>query len=169
MNHIIVEGFMGSGKSKVAKTVAKNMGLEYIDVDKKITTKMNMSVNDIFERFGEAYFRAMESFILNELLEEKERRVICIGGGLATIEQNDAYLKKLGKVVYLKNTVETLAGRLEEKRADDPFYKGVKIGEKVRKLLAEREPCYERVADLILKTDDMSTEEIAAEIQKQLG
>ena len=169
MNHIIIEGFMGSGKSKVGKTLAKNMGLPYIDVDKLITSKMNMSVNDIFERFGEPYFRAMEGFILKQLLDEKKRSIICIGGGLATFESNVTYLKKLGKVVYLKKPVAELAARLEEKRADDPFFKGTKIADKVKKMLAEREPYYKKAADMILDAKGMTIEQMAEEIQKHLG
>lgn len=168
MNHIIIEGFMGSGKSRVAKILAKNMNLPYIDLDKKITTKMNMSVNDIFERFGEAYFRAVETYILKELLEEEKRSVICIGGGLATMPHNHPYLKKLGKVVYLKNSVAALVHNLEEKRANDPFFKGAKIVDKVKKLLAEREPDYKKVADIILEVKDMKAEETAKKIQEAL-
>ena len=169
MNHIIIEGFMGSGKSKVGRILAKNMGLPYIDVDKLITTKMNMSVNDIFERFGEPYYRAMEGFVLKQLLNEKKRSVICIGGGLATFEPNAAYLKTLGKVVYLKKPQAELAARLEEKRSDDPFFKGTKIADTVKKMLAEREPFYKKAADLVLDAKGMSAEQMAAEIRKQLG
>lgn len=169
MNHIIIEGFMGSGKSKVGRILAKNMGIPYIDVDKLITTKMNMSVNDIFERFGEPYYRAMEGFVLKQLLDEKKRSIICIGGGLATFEPNVAYLKKLGKVVYLKKPQAELAARLEEKRSDDPFFKGTKIADTVKKMLAEREPFYKKAADLVLDAKGMSAEQMAAEIQKQLA
>lgn len=169
MNHIIIEGFMGSGKSKVGRILAKNMGLSYIDVDKLITSKMNMSVNDIFERFGEPYFRAMEGFILKQLLNEKNRCIICIGGGLVTFEPNVAYLKKLGKVVYLKKPVGELVDRLEEKRSDDPFFRGTKISDKVKKMLAEREPFYQKAADVILNAKGMSAEQMAQEIQKQMG
>lgn len=169
MNHIIIEGFMGSGKSKVGKTLAKNMKLPYIDVDKLIIAKMNMSVNDIFERFGEPYFRAIESFILKQLLDEKKRSIICIGGGMATMEQNLVYLKKLGKVVYLKKPAAELVARLEEKRADDPFFKGAKIADTVKKMLAEREPYYKKAADMVLDAKGMTSEQMAEAIQKQLG
>ena len=169
MNHIIIEGFMGSGKSKVGRILAKNMELPYIDVDKLITTKMKMSVNDIFERFGEAYFRAIESFVLKQLLDEKKRSIICIGGGVATMEQNLVYLKQMGKVVYLKKPVTELVARLEEKRADDPFFKGARIADTVKKMLAEREPYYKKAADVILDAKGMTPEQMAAEIQKQFS
>ena len=67
---------MGSGKSKTGRILAKNMGLPYIDVDRLITAKMNMRVIDIFERFGEPYYRAMEGFVLKQLLDEKKRSII---------------------------------------------------------------------------------------------
>lgn len=169
IEHIIIEGLMGSGKSKVSRLLAKSLDLACVDVDKKITTKMNMSVNDIFERFGEAYFRAMETYTLKELLSEKKRSVICIGGGLATMEQNHPYLKQLGKVVYLKKPAAVLISQLEEKKADDPFFKDGQIKEKVEKMLKEREPSYEKVADIILECGSLSTEDIVEEIKKKIS
>ena len=55
MNHIVIIGFMGSGKTRVGKRLAKDLGLPFIDVDRLIVKKMNMSVKEIFERFGEAF------------------------------------------------------------------------------------------------------------------
>ena len=55
MNHIVIIGFMGSGKTRVGKRLAKDLGLPFIDVDRLIVKKMNMSVKEVFERFGEAF------------------------------------------------------------------------------------------------------------------
>ena len=63
MNHIIIEGFMGSGKSVVGKKLAKDMGLPLIDIDDKIAKKLKMTSSDIYDRFGEPYYRAMETFM----------------------------------------------------------------------------------------------------------
>ncbi len=56
MNHIVIIGFMGSGKTRVGKRLAKDLGLPFIDVDRLIVKKMNMSVKEVFERFGEKHF-----------------------------------------------------------------------------------------------------------------
>ena len=67
MNHIVIIGFMGSGKTRVGKRLAKDLGLPFIDVDRLIVKKMNMSVKEVFERFGEAFYRALETMAVKEL------------------------------------------------------------------------------------------------------
>ena len=67
MNHIVVIGFMGSGKTRVGKRLAKDLHLSFVDLDKAITTKVKMSVSEIFKRFGEPFYRAMETFAVKEL------------------------------------------------------------------------------------------------------
>ena len=58
MNHIVVIGFMGSGKTRVGKRLSSDLGLTFVDVDKVIVKKMNMSVKEILQKFGEPYYRA---------------------------------------------------------------------------------------------------------------
>ena len=67
MNHIVIIGFMGSGKTRVGKRLAKDLGLPFIDVDRLIVKKMNMSVKEVFERFGEPFYRALETMAVKEL------------------------------------------------------------------------------------------------------
>ena len=76
MNHIVIIGFMGSGKTRVGKRLAKDLGLPFIDVDRLIVKKMNMSVKEVFERFGEAFYRALETMAVKELSTDSERKVI---------------------------------------------------------------------------------------------
>ena len=85
------------------------------------------------------------------------------------MEQNLVYLKQMGKVVYLKKPMAELVARLEEKRADDPFFKGARIADTVKKMLAEREPYYKKAADVILDAKGMTAEQMAEEIQRQLS
>ena len=76
MNHIVIIGFMGSGKTRVGKRLAKDLGLPFIDVDRLIVKKMNMSVKEVFERFGEPFYRALETMAVKELSTDGERKVI---------------------------------------------------------------------------------------------
>lgn len=82
MNHIVIIGFMGSGKTRVGKRLAKDLGLPFIDVDRLIVKKMNMSVKEVFERFGEPFYRALETMAVKELSTDGERKVISVSAGL---------------------------------------------------------------------------------------
>ena len=88
MNHIVVIGFMGSGKTRVGKRLSSELGLTFVDVDKVIVKKMNMSVKEILQKFGEPYYRALETMTVKALIEDKERKVISLGAGLPVQEQN---------------------------------------------------------------------------------
>ena len=69
MNHIVVIGFMGSGKTRVGKRLSSDLGLTFVDVDKVIVKKMNMSVKEILQKFGEPYYRALETMTVKALIE----------------------------------------------------------------------------------------------------
>ena len=111
MNHIVIIGFMGSGKTRVGKRLAKDLGLPFIDVDRLIVKKMNMSVKEVFERFGEAFYRALETMAVKELSTDSERKVISVSAGLPLQEQNQKYLQSMGTIIYLKGSAATLIKR----------------------------------------------------------
>ena len=67
MNHIVIIGFMGSGKTKVGKRLAKDFNLPFIDVDRVVSKKMNLTMKEIFERFGEPFYRALETTVIKAL------------------------------------------------------------------------------------------------------
>ena len=113
MNHIVITGFMGSGKTRVGKRLSQDLGLPFIDVDRVIMKKMDLTVKEIFERFGEPFYRALETMTIKTLIEDKERKVVSLGAGLPIQEQNEKYLKQLGTIVYLKGSLDTLKKRLE--------------------------------------------------------
>ena len=112
-------GCMGTGKGTVGKKLAKDMGLPLLDVDKMVTDKLKMSSGDIYDRFGEAYYRAMETFILVGLLKETERSIIIIGSGLALMPQNAPYLKCLGRVYCLQANQDVIIERIEKSKKHD--------------------------------------------------
>ena len=68
MNHVVIIGFMGSGKTRVGKQLSRDLGLPFVDLEKLIVKKMNLSVREIFEKFGEPFFRALETMALKELI-----------------------------------------------------------------------------------------------------
>lgn len=167
MGHIVLIGFMGSGKTETGKRLAKEMGIPFLDVDKKITSEMRMSVADIFSRFGEVFFRALETKAIKELGETEERMVISVGGGLPMQPQNHKYLKKMGTIVYLKGSVDTLKKRLRGDRTR-PLLQGADLEGKIRKMLASREPVYEELADITVVTANQPFGELIRQIREEL-
>lgn len=168
MNHIVIIGFMGSGKTRVGKRLAQDYDLPFIDVDRVIMKKMNLSISEIFQRFGEPFYRALETLVIKELINDKERKVISLGSGLPVQEQNQKYLKQLGTIVYLKGSLETLKKRLET-GSNNPLLEGDDKEEKIKKLLKQRDPIYSKYADIEVVTGVKPFEALIEEIKQKLG
>ena len=164
MNHIIIEGFMGSGKGSISKRVASELSLPIIDVDKKISDRMKMSPAEIYDRFGDVFYRATETFVLSELKNTEERSVIIIGSGLPTVPQSAAILKELGTVYYLKTDMSMIISRLDRGKKKDWLEENADLRERVKKLLEEREPSYLAAADIVIEAKKRTVTDIATEI-----
>ena len=159
--NVVLCGMMGVGKSTVGIKVAELMKRLWLDTDTAIADRYG-SINDIFEYYGEAHFRSLESQLTQELAE-KDNLVISTGGGLVLKWENAELLKKKGKIFFLKASVETLLARVQ---GDDtrPLLKNVNAKEKLEQLMIERTPRYEHVADYKIETDAKSADEVAREI-----
>lgn len=118
--HIILVGFMGSGKSTVGRLLAKELAVDFIDSDEVISSQEGMSVSAIFDTKGEAYFRQKEVEFVNGLSAMKPS-VIAVGGGLPCFENNLELLKAAGKVYYLNVSVMTLVKRLQNEKSSRPL------------------------------------------------
>lgn len=166
MNNIILIGFMGSGKSTLGKYLANNNGMTQIDTDWYIENKENRKISDIFEKDGEDAFRQMETECIRELLAKADKRyIVSVGGGLPMREVNRELLHELGTIIYLKAEIETLEKRLsgDKKR---PLLQGGNLHDKIASLMEKREAVYEELADIIVKTDNRSFEDIENEIKR---
>ncbi|MBQ6384797.1 MAG: shikimate kinase [Lachnospiraceae bacterium] len=163
MDHLLIEGFIGSGKGKAARAAAKEMGLTVVDLDRRISDRLKMTTAEIYDRFGEPYYRAMETLILSELTGSRKRSVIVLGSGVAMMPQNRVYLKELGRVYYLRISPDTVltnmrAGKKHDWISDDSWE------DKVMSIFREREPAYQETADETIDVDGKSAPEIAAMI-----
>lgn len=168
MNHIILIGFMGAGKTTLGRRLARALRLTFTDTDDRIVARVGMPVTAIFDQYGEDYFRELETEMLQELLEEKERCVVSVGGGLPMREENQLYLKRLGLVVYLRAGVQTLMGRLGRDKSR-PMLKGGDLRSKIEELMAIRQDTYEKTADLIIDTDGKDFERLILEISEKIS
>lgn len=161
--NIILTGFMGSGKTTVGVRLSWRLKTLVEDTDKLIERREGMSIRNIFDTRGEAYFRERETELLQELCEKKYCRIISTGGGTPVRPENRPLLKRLGTVVYLRLRPETVYDRIKGDTGR-PLLQCENPLERIRKLLAEREAAYEECADIVLDVDDMSVEGIAEEI-----
>ena len=164
-NNIILIGFMGCGKTSVSIKLSYQMKRTMIDTDKWIEQKQKMSVSEIFDTYGEDAFRRMETECLKHLIRTADKQIISVGGGLPVREENHDLLKKLGKVIYLKVTPEVVYSRLKTDttrpllQVEDPM-------ERICSLMQQRAPVYEKCADVILDTSELSFEEVISQIME---
>lgn len=167
-NNIILIGFMGSGKTTFGKWIEKNQGMQLIDTDSLIVEQQDMSINDIFAQHGEEYFRKLETECLEELNRKHvQNAVVSVGGGLPLRDVNGELLHKLGIVVYLRAGVDTLVKRLSHD-SSRPLLAGGDMEAKIKRLMGEREGIYEKRADLIIDTDNLSFEKMHERIRRSI-
>ncbi len=122
MRKIILLGYMGCGKSTIANKLSKNIGISFVDLDKKIEEKVNLTINAIFEKHGEIYFRKLEHEVFIELLNSPEQLIIGLGGGTPCYANNHELLKADNVVsIYLKASIETLFKRLSANKSKRPL------------------------------------------------
>ena len=167
--NVILEGFMGSGKSTVSELISDKLELELIDTDEAIEEAEGRKISEIFEQDGEEAFRDMETELMEMVISEHMREtVISLGGGLPIREKNRELLKRAGKVVYLRTSPETVYDRL---KGDDtrPLLKSENPLARIKELQDKRGQIYEDAADIIVDTDGKSPEEVANEIIAAIG
>lgn len=164
-NSYILIGYMGAGKTTVGKALANQTGYKFIDTDAMIVKQMNLSINDIFDKYGEKYFRDLETKLLENLLSSNVECVISCGGGLPMKEENRPYLKKLGKVVYLNVNENDIVRRLKGDNSR-PLLKGDKeeVKKRIHDMLEVRDPVYREVSDLEIKTGRLKIPQIVEKI-----
>ena len=105
--NIFLIGFMGAGKSTIAGELKDKLEMDRVEMDQMIVEKQGMSISEIFDEYGEAYFRNLESNTLIELQKRKQTIVSC-GGGVVMREENTDHMKKNGRVVLLTAKPETI-------------------------------------------------------------
>ncbi len=163
MEHIILMGFMGCGKSTVGYRLSYRLKKCLIDTDGLIEHREKQSISAMFAEKGENYFRIKETACLKSLFDELGDRIIALGGGTPMREANRPIIKKLGKVIYLKASPETIYGRLKHDKKR-PLLQCENPKERICTLLEERDPVYESLADIVIHVDGKQMNQVVQEL-----
>ena len=166
MRNIVLVGFMGTGKTAVAKILAEKLGMKYVSTDDLIEKKEGMPITDIFSKKGENRFRSVEKDVVRGV-SEMENAVIDAGGGAVMDNENIENLKKKGTIICLWAEPETILERTK-KYGQRPLLNVENPIEKIKELLNYRKPFYER-ADYHIHTSRMSAEKVTDEIERILN
>ena len=137
---IVLVGLMGAGKTTVGRRLAQRLGLSFVDADEEIEAAAGMTVTEIFERFGEPYFRDGERRVIARLIDGSPK-VIATGGGAFMNERTRALILERATAVWLEADLETLIERVR-RRATRPLLKDRDPREVLSDLAAVRNPVY---------------------------
>ncbi len=164
--NIVVVGFMGTGKTAVARLLATRLDLKYISTDEIIEDKERRSCNDVFHRSGESYFRAVEKEVVKKV-SQLDKFVIDAGGGVVLDKENLANLKQRGKLICLEASVDVIIERTKRNR-HRPLLNVKDPKAKIEELLTKRAPFYAK-ADFCINTTELTVENVVKEIIKKIN
>ncbi|OJV62113.1 MAG: hypothetical protein BGO41_01970 [Clostridiales bacterium 38-18] len=159
MNNIILIGMMGSGKTTIGPILASRLGYRFIDMDALIESMQGMTIQRIFDMYGEAHFRKLE-MDLTSRLSSVNSAVISTGGGIVTNAQNTLELRTLGKVIYLKASIEQLEANLGGNFDNRPMLQKHSL----HAILNVRQGLYEAAANVVVEIDGKTSDALAEEI-----
>ena len=155
---IIFIGFMGSGKSSIAEKTAKKYNIKHFSTDDIISNKENLSINEIFKKYGEKYFRDTEKEILSMLSSMAGKGIISTGGGAVLNKENRAIILNNYISIWLYADIETIMKRT--KPDNRPLLKNNFTKEYVTKLMNERINYYAMSADIVVNTSNKNIFEV---------
>ena len=169
MKKIILLGYMGCGKSTIANRLSKITNIPFVDLDKSIEERTNLSINEIFEQHGEIHFRKLEREVFIDLLNAPDNLIIGLGGGTPCYANNHELLKGENIVsIYLKASVDTLFERLVSNKSKRPLIANKtddEMKEFIAKHLFDRSFYYNQAQHKLVidgKTKDETTQDILA-------
>jgi shikimate kinase len=166
-DNVFLVGPMGSGKSAVGRQLAARLGLSFLDSDAEIEALTGVDIPYIFEREGEAGFRARERDVL-EALTARARVVVATGGGAVLDPATRARLRSRGCVVYLRTSVNQQLARTR-RSGHRPLLRNPDPLGTLERLMQVRAPLYEETADLVVETDSRKVKSVVDEIERRLA
>jgi shikimate kinase len=157
---IVLVGMMGAGKSTIGRRLAARLRLPFVDADTEIEAAHAMPIPEIFEKFGEPYFRDGEARVIARLLESGPA-VLATGGGSFMREETRRRVHDKAVSIWLKADADIIMRRVK-RRADRPLLQTADPAATVGRLIAEREPIYQD-ADITISSRDVPHDKIVEE------
>lgn len=148
--NIALIGFMATGKTTLGKALADDLGWQFMDTDELIVQKQKKSIPEIFEMYGEEFFRNEESSIIRQVMSDA-KQVVATGGGAAIREENISCLLDNAYVICLTASPKEILDRTE-RDTTRPLLKADDRLQKIKSLLLEREKYYAK-AERHIDTD----------------
>jgi shikimate kinase len=157
---IVLVGMMGAGKSTIGRRLAARLQLPFTDADTEIETAHRMTIPEIFQKYGESYFRDGEARVIARMLDSG-LGVLATGGGSFMREETRQRIGEKAVSIWLKADTEIIMKRVR-RRTDRPLLQTADPVATVNRLLAEREPIYGK-ADLTIASRDVPHDKIVEE------
>ncbi len=155
---IILVGFMGSGKSTIAEKLSEKLNMKHFSTDTVISVREGMSINDIFEKHGEQYFRDAEEQILNMLCSMAGKGIVSTGGGVVLSEKSRKIIDKNYQSIWLYANTDAIMKRTEPENR--PLLKNNFTKERVTELMNGRKDFYSQSCDLLVNTSYKTIDEV---------
>ena len=166
-NFIVLVGFMGVGKSTLGRGLSRKLNFSHIDTDSEIEKKKNMKINDIFEFYGENYFRELEQDIIIDIINNNKNSVISLGGGSFLNIKIREKVKKNCISVWLNANIDVIYHRIENSRNVRPLFSKSSNKKDLEILLKKRNFIYQE-ADIKINIRNLNKSNLIEDIFNKL-
>jgi len=164
---IVLYGFMAVGKSVVGKILAEKLQFGFVDTDEEVEKQVKIPIHAIFDKFGEAKFRALERDII-KMVSSKDRVVVACGGGAILDSRNVQMLKRDSLMVLLTAEPEIILERVDKDPSIRPLLSDLDRLSQIKCLMSSRLDKYLEPADVIIDTSNITPEDAAQEIFEKI-
>jgi shikimate kinase len=165
MKNIVLIGMSGVGKSVKGRYLARHLGWDFFDTDKMVAEDVGMSIEEIFDRHGEAFFRDREKHAL-KIAMDLENCVVSTGGGIILDADNVKLMKEKGVVFFLHGSIDLIALNIESSSIARPLLAGEgDIKDRIEKLYRGREALYYSSCHMAIHVDGMTGKDFARKIK----
>ena len=162
IKNIFLIGMMGSGKSSIAKILSKKLDMQLCDTDNEIETLCEMSINEIFDRYGEEKFREMERRYFIEMAKQ-DNIIFATGGGVILNQDSRQVLVKNGLTFFLDTSIDVLLHRINNS-SNRPLFANYNKSKVLSNLFNDRIKYYKSSCHFTIHTDLLSLNDIASQI-----
>ena len=162
--NIILVGLSGSGKTSIGRAVARELHMPFIDFDTEIEHRAHATVQQIFERQGEAHFRQLEQDLTKELVT-CSGTIMSAGGGWVLNREAVALLRNTGRIIYLRASPGLLVGRLATARVKRPLLEKADPLDTLTTMYEARRPLFEE-ADLVIDTEVVDRKQLIEQVRR---